>query len=135
MTDLKTLFHNPDSLSDEELKQLRTKLRVQMATPYISAAFSGAFYHVCSSQFYAATHSSLRQTLPRVGVVALAGFMFGGLAASQMDRSVLKRPVDTDILHAFEERYIKSSLNVAGYNNNYISSRSNADNTTFSKPY
>ena len=135
MTDLKTLFHNPDSLTDDELKQLRNKLRVQMATPYLSAAFSGALYHVCSSQFYAATHSSLRQTLPRVGAVAFAGFLFGGLAASQMDRSVLRKPIDREILIAFEERYVRNSLNIAGYNNNYISTRSNGDNTSFSRPY
>ena len=71
----------------------------------------------------------------RVGAAALVGFAFGGFAASQMDRSVLKRPVDRDILVAFEERYVKNSLNIAGYNNNYISERSNGDNTTFRRPY
>ena len=135
MTDLKTLFHDPDSLTDEELKALRSKLRWQMATPYISAAFTGAFYHVCSHQFFYSGVLPLRRQLPPVVLASFAGFMFGGYAASHMGRSVLNRPVDRDILIAFEERYMKNSLNVAGYNNNYISSHSSADNTEFEKPY
>ena len=82
MTDLKTLFHNPDSLTDEELKQLRTKLRCQMATPYLSAAFTGALFYVCSNTFFYTGFLPMRQQIPRVGVVALAGFIFGGFAAT-----------------------------------------------------
>ena len=106
-----------------------------MATPYISAAFSGAFYHVCAHQFFYSGVLPIKRQLPPIVLASFAGFMFGGYAASQLGRSVLNKPVDREILVAFEERYMKNSLNIAGYNNNYISTHSNKDNYTHEKPY
>ena len=130
MTDLKRLFHDPDSLEDHELLAVRSKLKWQMRMPYVSAAFSGALFHVWSNQMFRTGFIPIR-----VGGAAFAGFMLGGFASSQMNRSVLSAPVDKDIMHAFETRYLNHSLNVSGFNNNYISENSNADNSVMRRPY
>ena len=39
--DLKVLFHNPESLTNEELKLMRRKIDFQRSMPYNCAAFAG----------------------------------------------------------------------------------------------
>ena len=98
--------------------------------PYLSAAITAMTFHVL--------HSSMFRTgvLPmRLTVAALGGYMFGGYGASKMNGPMLSRPLDRDIMLAFEERYMKHSLNVAGYNNNAISEGHNAEKNSFYKPY
>ena len=128
--DTKTLFHDPDDLSDEELKSLRFKLTTQRQMPYFAAAFTAMSFHVLHSQMFRTG------VLPvRITIAAAAGFMLGGYGAHSVNGSILPRKFDKDIMLAFEQRFLKHSLNVAGYNNNSISLRNNFDYAGQVKPY
>ena len=57
---------------------------------------------------------------------ALAGYAFGGTGASYMQASVLKnKSFDREIMLEQEVRQRTKTLNLAGYNQNYISGNDN----------
>ena len=89
--------------------------------PYMTAAATAMSFHVLSSQMFRTG------VLPvRIGVAAAVGFAIGGYGASCVNGSMFHVREDSTIMEAFEWRFLSRSLNVAGYNNNAISTRHNA---------
>ena len=115
--DLKTLYHNPDEFSDEELAKIRSTIRAQQRMPWFCAAFS-------SLGFYA-TYNSLYRRVPRGSVVALAavaGWSIGCLGASSFGTLLHGHGYDQDILRAFEQRQLQLALNISGRGSMHVSS-------------
>jgi hypothetical protein len=65
---------------------------------------------------------------------AAVGFIIGANGANAYN-GVLHRNFDREIVNAFDLRFIKHSLNVAGLTSNHTSFAQNEDNHNFSKPY
>mgnify|MGYP000379605618 CR=1 FL=1 len=97
MADLLTLFHNPESLSDNDLARVRRKIKRQTWTPWVTtAAFAGL--------------ASLKCRSPQVlGVAGVAGFLFGARLSmyANPNPSGYEQVFDKDIMDAFENRYIR----------------------------
>ena len=139
MTDLQTLFHNPECLSDKDLKSMYWKMRMQSTFPYVSAAIAGG------AMFFMDT-AILRKSMcqKRIGVMAFGGFMMGTALAYSVGGSstnnysdAAKDNFDKDIMGAFEERYVAKSLNAAGYGSNALNmgSHTKEPNARYKKPY
>lgn len=81
--DLKTLFHNPDELTDGELAILRDKMRISKSLPWVSA-FIGGF---CT---YYIERNILRRGYSFVRIFAVAGlcFVLGGYGSYQVKNSL-----------------------------------------------
>ena len=124
------MFHDPDSLSDGELEQMRQKLTFQRYLPYYSAATAGFAFHVMSAQMF---RTGLIPA--RIAAAAAAGYVVGGYGAHYASGSTLKKRIDSDIMRAFEERFLRHRLNVAGYGDNAVTYRHNADMQGQIKPY
>ena len=139
MADLQTLFHNPECLSDKDLKSMYWKMRMQSTFPYLSAAAAGGF------MFFMDT-SIMRRAMcqKRIGVMALGGFAVGTTLAYSVGGSSLnnysegaKDNFDKQIMDAFEDRYVAKSLNAAGYGSNALNMAGHTKeaNAMYKKPY
>lgn len=115
--DLKVLFHNPEDLSDDELKHLRKKIQQQRSMPWISA-FIGGFSLYLFDEAFIRRHYCYK----RIAVGALVVFAFGAHASYQVPTSITRK-LDTDIVNAFDRRYMNAVLNSTGFGTNYVSSR------------
>ena len=75
--DLKVLFHNPDSLSDADLKTLQQKIRFQRTLPYLFSVFGGASMYLLNAVV-------LKRALhiPQIGFGFLAGYALGGYTSA-----------------------------------------------------
>ena len=127
--DLKQLFHHPEELNDAELAQLRSKIRFQNSLPYCGGLFGGLFALVLEANFFNASGRPLRI----LGATAF-GIYIGATGANSLGTTV-KREYDSDIMKAFEQRYMTRALNVAGWNSNYTSMKDNEDTPKLNKPY
>ena len=128
--ELKQLFHNPEDMSDAELDIMNLKLRNMSRMPMYGAAFG--------TLGGALAESVIRRRQPSMlalGIGAAAGYAFGGYSASGISANMLSRKFDWDILFAQERRQVERTMNLAGYNNNHISSNSTNLNKDFDKPY
>ena len=72
--DLKTLFHNPDSLSDNDLLKLSNKIKVQQALPR-QCAISGALL----TYLYDAQVMRRSFALRRILVASAACYVIGAI--------------------------------------------------------
>ena len=63
----------------------------------------------------------------RIAAAAAVGYVVGGYGAHYVSGSSLKKKIDNDIMAAFEQRFLRHRLNVAGYGDNAVSYRHNAD--------
>jgi len=91
--DLKTLFHNPEELTDKQLYQLRGKIKFQR---YVMPFF-GAF----SSTMFMMTFFGPRQRhLVLLG--AVGGYLMGMGTASMTRTFVLTETIDRDIMKAWD---------------------------------
>ena len=71
MTDEKVLFHNPEKLTDEELKVMRRKLtRQRLTTPLGYFLGVGSFYLIDKNFF------NLRYTSRRPALLVVPGLLF-----------------------------------------------------------
>ena len=115
--DLKVLFHNPEDLSDDELAHLRQKIQLQRSMPWTSAFFGGF-------GLYLLDKAILRRhyCYKRIAVGALVGFALWAHASYQV-RTSIPRKLDTDIVNAFDRRYMNAVLNSTGFGSNYVSAR------------
>jgi hypothetical protein len=127
--DLKQLFHNPDSLTDSELSKLRSKIRQQSWMPYFTGVFSGVFLGVIDNQLLGKSLCG-----KRILAGAAVGYLIGANGANAYN-TVLNRSFDREIVNAFDLRFIRHSLNVAGLTSSHTSLAHNEDNHDFSKPY
>ena len=139
MADLQILFHNPEALSDRDLKQMRMRMRLQRIFPYCSAgAFGGAMYFLDTS--------ILRRSMcfMRIGALAAGGFLCGATYSYRVNMKSLssysgeaQENFDSDIVGAFENKYVQRSLNAAGYGNNALTlaSHSKELSAIYKKPY
>ena len=127
--DLKVLFHNPDELTNEELRELRLSIRQRrmmfFSTPVIFGL--GAFL---------LDTAILRRTYcyKRIALGASLGFLVAFYAQDNV-QSVVPRTFDPEIINAFEKRYLTTALNATGFGSNYVSAKDYSDTTTFKKPY
>ena len=140
MADFQTLFHNPESLTDGDLKKIFWKMKMQSYFPYLTAGLGGA------AMFYADTAIFKRSMcFMRIGVMSLGGFMLGGtLSYSLMSNKSPSRysesaetNFDPEIISAFENKYVERSLNAAGYGSNALNmgSHTKEQNAMYKKPY
>ena len=106
--DTKTLFHNPDELSKEELARLRGKIRMQMYLPYVCGLSMPAFLLAVRGH---------RANFDHFLMAAALGLGAGNLGVQTM-RTTVTRP-DSDILRAWDERLVKQTFAVSGLNTNY----------------
>jgi len=83
--------------------------------PYYAAIFAGLGMRVFDSQVLS------RGTCPRrLGAAIAFGFIVGANASNYFETS-LWRNFDRDISHAFDERFMRSALNVSGLSTNHTS--------------
>ena len=71
----------------------------------------------------------------RIAAAVAAGNVVGAYGAQYASGRTLKKRIDTDIMRAFEEQFLKHRLNVAGYGDNAVTYRHNADIQGQIKPY
>ena len=128
--DTKTLFHNPESLSEDELYQLRVKIQGQRRACFYGWTGGVLITFVMSQGVY-------RNQVFSLGKIFLGGMAGYVICANGVDRnsSLLKRDVDRDIVKAFDQRWLRSALSVSGLYTNHTSMGHNEDNNDFSKPY
>merc|ERR1711918_280250 len=97
MSDLKVLFHQPEELTDQELTRLRSTLRFQNYSPFLSASFLGmtsaiADVHVLGRQ----------KSMRRVALFFSVGYIMGcNIAQTVSVNTLYNRNWDQDILDAF----------------------------------
>lgn len=77
--DLKTLFHNPEELSDDELLLLREKLSMSNSIPRVSAVFGGLTMYLLDRHILRKGHSWLR-----IGGAAAAAFVLGAYGTHEV---------------------------------------------------
>jgi hypothetical protein len=129
--DYKLLFHNPEDLSDMELKHMRSKIRLQRTLPYYTAAIFGFASYLYDSAL-------LRRNFAwtRIGALATFGFIVGAQASYQVQTTFPKdRKVDKEIIEAFDRRYMTTVLNATGFGSNYVSPKDFGNSTSLKKPY
>ena len=81
--DYKVLFHNPEELSDLELKHLRNKIRLQRTMPYYTAAIFGF-----ASYLFDSVLLKRQYAWGRIGALGLAGFVIGAHATYQVQTTI-----------------------------------------------
>jgi hypothetical protein len=129
--DLKVLFHDPESLSDTELRRLREKIRIQRTMPWLSAFFGGFGLYFLDA-------AVLRRSAcnKRIAAGAAVGYLLGAWGSYQVSTIDPERwAPEADIISAYDRRYMTTVLNATGFGSNYVSSRDFAETTTFKKPY
>ena len=116
--DLKVLFHNPESLSDEELVAVRDKVAKQYLVPKLTGVIGGF-------AVYALEAAILRRAWcrRRVAAGAFAGYLIGGFSVNQFVNTIPRLEAERDILKAFDKRYTSTVLNTTGFGSNYVSIR------------
>tara|TARA_B110000305_G_C18826178_1_gene353628 strand:+ start:8 stop:301 length:294 start_codon:yes stop_codon:yes gene_type:complete len=72
MADFQALFHNPESLTDGDLKKIFWKMKVQSYFPYLTAGMGGAAMFFADTTFF-----KRAMCFKRVGVMSFGGFMLG----------------------------------------------------------
>ena len=127
--DLKTLFHNPEELTDKELKVLRDKLRFSHTMPMLSAAISGFSMYLLDQHVWRKGHSWFR-----IGSLAAVGYMVGVYGTHNV-RNSMARDFDPEIVEAFDKRYLNTVLNSTGFGNNYVSIMDSSEEMILKKPY
>jgi|LauGreDrversion4_2_1035121.scaffolds.fasta_scaffold793066_1 hypothetical protein len=129
--DYKLLFHNPEDLSDIELKHMRSKIHLQRMMPYYTAGIFGLASYLFDSVLMKRAY-----TWTRIGVLGAVGFAIGAHASYQVQTTFPRdRVVDRDIINAFDRRYMNTVLNATGFGSNYVSSKDYAETTSLKKPY
>ena len=129
--DLKVLFHNPESLSDEELSHMRQKIALQRTMPYLGAFFGGFATYALQTVVL----KRMRAHWIGVGTGALVGFALGGYSAYQVKTTLTRVYSDSEIISAFDRRYMNTVLNTTGFGSNYISVKDYSETQSFKKPY
>ena len=71
-TDIQTLFHNPEILSDSDIKKVQWKMKQVKMMPWLFAGIGGGATFALDTMY-------LNRALcfKRIGVFAFAGFCFG----------------------------------------------------------
>ena len=128
--DLKVLFHNPESLSDQELAHLRQKIALQRSMPWISAFFGGFSFY-----FLDAVVLKKSTCYRRIALGGLLGFVLGGVGSYNVSTSVTRLEQDAEIINAFDRKYMTTVLNTTGFGSNYVSIRDYSASTQYKKPY
>ena len=127
--DSKALFHNPASLTDGELKTMQRKLNTQRFMPlFFSAFFGGASV---GFDTYILKASVCRY---RLFAGAMAGYVMGAVIVNETQNYLTHRNWDSDIMNAFDRRWMNKALNAGGFGNNWVHSSQSAKNPT-PKPY
>ena len=95
--DLKVLFHNPESLSEDELYQLRQKLQHQRAMPWTAAFFGGfAVYFLDCAVLH-------RTADPRRAALGLVlGFALGAYGSYHIGTTIHRVRSEEEIINRWE---------------------------------
>jgi hypothetical protein len=97
--DIKVLFHNPESLSDEELRAISRKIQLQRSVPWTSAAFGALTWYLFQGAY-------LRRTpcYKSAAVAGLLGFVVGAYSVNSGDyaNQVKRLEGEHDIVNAFD---------------------------------
>ena len=114
MNDFEVLFHTPESLSPEELKGMRQKIR------FMNFTFK-AFPFITASFYYAGFVVGLRRAFCWKKLVASAG---AGVAIAHCGasswRSTLLKQRDEDVLSAYTLKWHKDAYQSMGYGGAYV---------------
>ena len=129
-TELKQLFHSPEDLSDGELDVLRVKLQNMRRIPRIAACFGFA-----GAAFVEGIVMRRKPTILMMGAGTVAGYAFGGYGASTINSNILSRKFDLEVMHAYEKRQLRRTMNLAGYGQTYIDANAAGGNFSHDKPY
>ena len=130
MSDLKVLFHSPEELTDRDLGELRSKLRFQAYSPFMSAGFLGLTSAIMDVHMFRRNYC-----MRRVALFASLGFVAGGNISSSISRNILHwRNFDQDLVDAHDKRYAKAVLNSSGLSSNWVHSGNTMSNPQH-KPY
>lgn len=129
-TETKQLFHNPEDFSDAELDVMRVKLQNQRRLPRIAAGMGLAGAAMFEGVFLRRAPRMMNLLLG-----ASAGYAFGGYGASNLSGGVLSRTFDFDIIRCNEEQQVRRTLNLAGYNQNFITGKAQSSVPGAGKPY
>lgn len=130
--DIKTLFHSPDSLTDDELVALENKIAFQRQSRFFCAVFFGAAAGIADTVLLKRAFC-----FKRVGVASLLGYGFGmySVYTPSLSHSSLHKDLDRDILLAHDQRYARTVLNATGFGSSYLSTKDYSMNPGLKKPY
>ena len=70
---------------------------------------------------------------PLIAIGAISGYVLGGIGAYRVT-STIGRPIDYEIIEAFDKRFVKSVLNTTGFGSNYLSTQDYKEDA-YKKPY
>ncbi len=71
----------------------------------------------------------------RLAVGALVGFAMGAYYSTQVGTTVSRVQNDSQIINAFDRKYMTQVLNSTGFGSNYVSAKDYSETHTFKKPY
>ena len=127
MADLRTLFHNPESLSDSELRSIKRQMQFTRVPQPVGLAIGAAIGFQRTKSLYRAA--------PFAVVGLIGGSMISNFIPGKF--SSLSQPVDEEIMAAFEQKYVDRSLNASGYGNNALNAASHTKDPSaeYKKPY
>lgn len=129
--DIKKLFHSPSELSDDELSQIRSKIRMQRATPFLAAGISTLFVRMFDATYYRSGACPMR-----LGAAALSGYALGAMMCDYYKKSAYDRTEDAQIMQAYEMRQIDAFTAASGLRDAiFVSKHHNLNDTQRNKPY
>ena len=127
MAEFQTLFHNPESLNDADLADVKRKIQMQRITPWV---WAGAFTFATFTRVKALS-------IPKLAPAFALGYFAGGVMSYHLFNGKPSNCEDKEILNAFESRYAEKSLNACGYGNNALNmaSHTKEKNVRYKRPY
>ena len=97
--------------------------------PEIGFAFGGFAGYLLDVHFFRRSFC-----YKRVAAVAATGYIIGGIGSYRV-RNSLKRPLEYDILTAFQHKYVDTVINTSGRGSSYTSLADHTEEMTKKKPY
>ena len=128
MAELQVLFHNPESLTDDDLSSIRNKVRIHHAVQF-GTGLGG---------FFVAIQYTRRNVY--LAPSFLASYFVGDHVARLVNNSTpwsLSQEHDPVIMNAFETKFLRNTQNASGYGNNSLNAanHNNMPNARYKKPY
>lgn len=119
--DLKVLFHNPESLNDDELRYIIATIEKQRATPRYWGIGAAAAMYLLDVKVLR-RHRDWKRVIAAGTLATLAGWRRSE-TIHFVDDPRYDAQFQPDIVQAFDQRYINNVLNHTGFGSNYMGAR------------
>ena len=115
MSDLKTLFHQPELLSVDEQRALARKIWVQRKMPLLMCGVGAGAMALADTLRYKQVFGH------KLAVAAVLGFSLGGYAANRLDGTWIAPKMEEEILQAYDQRQAQKFFTVSGFASGWTS--------------